>query len=407
MRGDGIVYQPAGSRFWHYVFWVDGTRVKGSTGEVEEERARRVLQKKREAMKRGDEVPHEDRVRLADLRDLLVRDYERKRNRSTATMCSTFKHLTAFFGANARATRLGDKLDDYIADRRAAGAAEGSIRIELALLNRAFRLAVKKKRIAPRSRPDIELPPEDKTAVRKGFFRRADVERLCPHLAPVIADVVLFLFFCPWRIGGARRLEWRDYSGQDRALTLRPELNKTGYQLQIPVDAENTPELMAVIARQKARRRPDCPYIFHGSGCGTPRFDKRGNRRPCLGDFQKIWDRACIAIGFHRPDPDHPGDPNKVKAARTPHDLRRSGVKHYIDAGVDPHTVMAWSGHRTPSMLRRYHILDLDDLRRAGKKASDYRGPKENVVKADFGGTVPEPSQTNGNSRVESEPLLS
>lgn len=36
-------------------------------------------------------------------------------------------------------------------------------------------------------------------------------------------------------------------------------------------------------------------------------------------------------------------------------DLRRSGVKHLIDAGVDPHTVMAFSGHRTPSMLRRYH----------------------------------------------------
>ena len=51
-------------------------------------------------------------------------------------------------------------------------------------------------------------------------------------------------------------------------------------------------------------------------------------------------------------------------------------------------------------MLRRYHIIDLDDLRRAGKRASDYRGPKENVIKGDFGRTVPEPSQTDGNSRV-------
>src|SRR5439155_165242 len=51
-------------RFYHFVFEIDGTRVRGSTGEVDEERARRVLQKKREAMKRGDEVPHEDRLRL-------------------------------------------------------------------------------------------------------------------------------------------------------------------------------------------------------------------------------------------------------------------------------------------------------------------------------------------------------
>ena len=122
---------------------------------------------------------------------------------------------------------------------------------------------------------------------------------------------------------------------------------------------------MAVVERQHGRRQPNCPFVFHGRDCGTPRLDKHGNRRPCLGDFQKVWNRACEAIGM---------------AGRTPHDLRRSGVKHYIEAGVDPHTVMLWSGHRTEAMLRRYHIVDLDDLRRAGKKASDYRGPAANVV---------------------------
>ena len=127
---------------------------------------------------------------------------------------------------------------------------------------------------------------------------------------------------------------------------------------------------MAVIERQQARRRPDCPFIFHGKLCGTARFDPKGNRRPCLGDFQKSWDRACRAIGM---------------VGRTPHDLRRSGVKHYIEAGVDPHVVMAWSGHRTEAMLRRYHIIDLDDLRRAGKQASGYQGAKENVIRATFG----------------------
>ena len=61
-----------------------------------------------------------------------------------------------------------------------------------------------------------------------------------------LLNVVLFLFFCPWRVGAARRLEWRDYDPQDQVLTLRPELNKTGHELRIPVDPENTPELMAL-----------------------------------------------------------------------------------------------------------------------------------------------------------------
>ena len=284
--------------------------------------------------------------------------------------------------------KLGSRLDDYVAARREEGAAEGSIRIELALLDRAFKLAVIRKRLSHRSHPYIEKPPVDEGSVRQGFFRRAEVERLCQHLPAVIADVVLFLFFCPWRIGAARRLEWRDYSEIEQALTLRPELNKTKRPLQIPVDGEHTPELMAVIELQRSRRRPNCPFIFHGRGCGSPRFDRHGSRRPCLGDFQKVWDRACDAIGM---------------AGRTPHDLRRSGVKHYIDAGVDPHTVMKWSGHRTESMLRRYHIIDLDDLRRSGKRASEYQGPKENIVKPEFGRTRTEPAQAPVLSRPAPE----
>jgi hypothetical protein len=58
-------------------------------------------------------------------------------------------------------------------------------------------------------------------------------------------------------------------------------------------------------------------------------------------------------------------------------------------------------------MLRRYHIVDLDDLRHAGKKASEYRGRKQNVIKADFGPTAPEPPQDVGDSRSAAPPSLS
>jgi integrase len=393
MRGDGNVFKPDDSQYFHYVFWDDGKRVHGSTGKTDEAEARRVLAKKRDAARRGDEVPHEDRVRLRDFEDLLVKDYVRKGNKSTATMQSTFKHLKAFFGERAKAIRLAGKSDEYIARRREEGAAIGSIRIEIALLNRAGKLAVKKKMLSPRSWSAIELPAEDKKAVRRGFFRRADLERLAaavnpktgrPCLSPALADMVTFLFFCPWRVGAVRRLEWRDYSEADSALTLRPELNKTGHELAIPIDEESTPELMAILNRQRTRRRPACPFIFHGRSCGTERRDRNGNRRPCLGDFQKVWDQACAAIGM---------------AGRIPHDLRRSGVKHYIDAGVDPHTVMRWSGHRTAAMLRRYHIIDLEDLRRAGKKASQYRGPGSNV-RSLVPRTAPEPPQAHGKSKT-------
>jgi integrase len=147
---------------------------------------------------------------------------------------------------HASAAKLGARLDGYVEHRRQEGAADASIRIELALLDHAFRLAEKKKLVSHRSRPVIEKPGDDPGRVRTGFFRPAAVERLCQHLPAHIAAVVTFLFFCPWRVGAARRLELRDYSEVDQAPTLRRELNKTKRETKIPVDPEHTPELMAV-----------------------------------------------------------------------------------------------------------------------------------------------------------------
>jgi hypothetical protein len=41
---------------------------------------------------------------------------------------------------------------------------------------------------------------------------------------------------------------------------------------------------------------------------------------------------------------------------------------------------MAFSGHRTASMLKRYHIIDLDDLRGAAVRAQDYSGTRGTVT---------------------------
>src|SRR5262245_52847399 len=116
MRGDGSLYRKA--RFWHYGFWLDGEPHQGSTmvpvdpmaNGADEERAQRVLDAKREAARRGDELPQEARLTLRDLRELLRENYAFKQNRSTATMLSTFKHLTAYFGERRKATRIGARI---------------------------------------------------------------------------------------------------------------------------------------------------------------------------------------------------------------------------------------------------------------------------------------------------------
>ena len=110
--------------------------------------------------------------------------------------------------------------------------------------------------------------------------------------------------------------------------------------------------LADIVARRWQARRLDCPYVFHRNG-----------RR--IGDFRKLWAKACGALGL---------------SGRIVHDLRRSGIRHLVRAGVPLHTVMAMSGHRTQSMLRRYDIISLEDLRNAVEQGSSYQGAASTVT---------------------------
>jgi integrase len=238
------------------------------------------------------------------------------------------------------------QIQRYIAARQGEGASSATINIELALLGRAFTLAVRGRRM--RTKPYVPKLESDPARVRQGFFTRQEVENLATHLPSDIADAVQFLFFSAWRIGEVRSLEWRDYDRADGVIRLRPERSKNKHSRVLPVEGE----IASVMEARLQKRRLDCPLIFHQEG------------EP-IGDFRKVWKKACASIGL-------PG--------RIVHDLRRSGVRHLIRAGVPPHTVMAFSGHRTNSMLKRYDIISLDDLRIAAQQGSSYVGQPAQVV---------------------------
>jgi hypothetical protein len=52
------------------------------------------------------------------------------------------------------------------------------------------------------------------------------------------------------------------------------------------------------------------------------------------------------------------------------HDLRRSGVRDMIRAGVAPHVAMSISGHKADSMPRRYAIISEADQACQGKRGN-------------------------------------
>jgi hypothetical protein len=63
------------------------------------------------------------------------------------------------------------------------------------------------------------------------------------------------------------------------------------------------------------------------------------------------------------------------------HDLRRSGIRDLVRAGVPQSVCMAISGHRTVSTFLRYDIASEEDKRTALEQARTYReSRKSNLV---------------------------
>jgi len=87
-----------------------------------------------------------------------------------------------------------------------------------------------------------------------------------------------------------------------------------------------------------------------------------------VGDFRKAWAAACEAAGLYRVDGVNNDGTEKRIPTRLFHDLRRSGVRNMVRAGVRERVAMEISGHRTRSIFDRYNITSEEDLRDAMRR---------------------------------------
>jgi integrase len=321
-------------------------------------------------------VPRAEKVYVDELLDQLEKDYELGGGRAMAQFRSHLKPIRDFFG-DRRAVDVSPALiDDYI-DRRIAGSkkegirprAAATINRETQLLGQAFALGIERRVIV--SAPHVRHLPERN--VRSGFFEKAEFESVVAHLPEYLRDFARFAYLTAWRKGQLASLGWADVDRAAGVIIARAENVKNGRAHKLVIDGE----LADIIERRWTART----YRTTDGSTALPSYVFHLDGQP-VGDFRKAWATACKAAGLVKPKLDANGNPvmetiegekrSVMVPSRIFHDLRRSGVRNMVRAGVREGVAMAISGHRTRAVFDRYNIASEDDIREAVRATTQH-----------------------------------
>jgi integrase len=332
-------------KFYQIRYYRNGQRIEESTGYTAYEDARDEL-RKREAQV-SDGVPLTARsVRLTfdDAVKDVEADYTTNRKRSVEELKRRIKlHLTPHFGGKPLRTITTADLRAFSAKRLEAGASPAEINRELAIVRRAFRLAVEADKYHGRV---PKTPMLQERNVRTGFLDDAMVEAVKAHLSPALQAIVTFAYITGWRVQSeVLPLEWRHVDRKAGEARLEPGTTKNQAGRVFPF----TDALKALIDEQwrqheaLAKAGTICRYVFHRNG-------------KQIKTFKGAWATACEAAGY-------PG--------RIPHDLRRSAVRNMERKGLSRSVAMQLTGHKTEAVYRRYAITSDADLREGVERLNE------------------------------------
>ena len=118
---------------------------------------------------------------------------------------------------------------------------------------------------------------------------------------------------------------------------------------------------------------PYCSYVCHREG------------KP-FKEIESAWVNACQQIGLK---------------GKTFHDLRRTGVRNLVRAGVSETVAMKISGHKTRSVFDRYNITNEQDLKEAATRLGRYIQEKKVTVSVTLENMSKDPASTDTLQPVE------
>ncbi len=347
------------------VWWIrysrNGKRYEESSGSTKREHASTLLRLREGDAARGAPVnPKVGRIIFEEAVQGVIDDYAANGKRSLDLLQKRIaKHLKPVFTGRRLSGITTADLREYITRRQEQGAENATINRELAILRRAFILAMHDGQLFTRP----HFPTLKENPPRAGFFDEVQFEAVRRHLPEELRGVVTFAFITGWRIRSeVLSLTWRQVDFKAGTVRLDPGRTKTGEARVFPFTAELRQLLEAQREAVRAVERRLGKVIPH-VWCW---MESRRSRVPGakILDFRGSWKAACRASGL-------PG--------RVPHDFRRSAIRNMVQRGVPERVAMMLAGHKTRTVFDRYAIVSHADLTAAVGKL-DGTGATENTT---------------------------
>lgn len=349
--GDGGLYLRG--RLWWIFYSRNGVTVRESSKSQDKTVANKLRRKRvAESLSGKSTGPGIDRVTINELLDDLLVDYEIKGQTLWWARMNVENHLRPAF-KYLKAARLGTThIREYRLAKRTAGLSDSTINRHLALLRRAFRLGLESDPPKVGTVPRIEATSEDKN-VRSGFFEHADFLKLMKELPSELKPVANFAYYTGCRKGEILKLRWDQVDLEHGMVRLLSGETKNKEPRMIPLASELKATLTE-LRRERDELWSWSEWVF--SRQGSP-----------IRSMYAAWRAACVRAG--------------VEANALLHDMRRTGVRNLVRAGVPERIAMKISGHKTRAIFDRYNIVSEEDLRDAARKLDQHLSGKKSAKK--------------------------
>jgi integrase len=367
-RGAGSVYKQPGCKTYMIKYYRGGRAIREATGVSDYQAARQMLNRKLGKLAEGTFVePRIERMRVEELMGPFFRQQLVDGSKDSVRAERRWKrHLEPFFGGRLITTVGTDDLNLYVDQRLRQGARPATVNREIAVLRGAFRLGAKST--PPKVQMLPAFPHLDERNIRTGFVEDKQFTQLAAQTSDVWLRAMLEMGYeYGWRRGELAGLRVRNVDLSGRTIRLDPRTTKNDEGRTVVM----TSAIFALMAQCVDGKTAE-DFVFTRNG------------KP-IGDFRKRWRKVTIAAGV-------PG--------LLFHDLRRSGVRNLVRAGVSEKVAMKITGHKTRDVFDRYDITSERDLEDAARKSEARRKAAEaSDYKHDFGHDRPK-TEPSTNERV-------